>query len=75
MKINSTQYWDMVPNKLQPTIYSKPQAKFALSDYQLLGPFQQLLKESIILTVNMTYTDTPHGHWPKIFFLKAYKAM
>jgi hypothetical protein len=23
----------------------------------------------------MTCTDTPHGHCPKIFFLKAYKAM
>jgi hypothetical protein len=70
-----THYWDLVPNKLQPTIYSKPQAQTALSNYQLLGPSQQLLKETIILTVNMTHTDTPHGHWPKIFLLKACKAM
>jgi len=41
----------------------------------LFGPFQQLLKETIILPLNMIYTDTPHSHCPKIFFLKAYKAM
>jgi hypothetical protein len=42
----------MLPNKLQPTIYRKPEAQSALSDYRLFGPFQQLLKETIILTAS-----------------------
>jgi hypothetical protein len=60
----------MLPNKMQPAIHNTPQEQFAPSDYHLLTRFQQLLKKTNILTVTMMYTDAPHGHWPKIFFLK-----
>lgn len=65
----------MLPNKLQPTTYSKDQAQLPFQTIICLDPFNSHLKRPSFLTVNMTYTNTPHGQCPKIFFLKAYKAM
>jgi len=39
MKINSKHYWDMLPNKLQPTIYSKTQALLSFQTIICLDPF------------------------------------